>query len=678
MKTELQAWLGPTFLQTFEAVPTGQNDRMATALRHRSSRLVWRFSGSDAERNKKNATRLDDYARLLAKRPILKHQALRPVGSIRVDFERALLAKDAASAEARIAELKATGRLNEENLRYLDVRLSAGLGLWPQIARDHWLIQTMSDLALPPQTLSDIIEALYRTYIDDVEASGDPTATLEAFRLHIAKRYSKLFSSRRGIRMPRVVKAFLLFEQLQSSPSKAILAELGGMLNAAQLKNILVETDTDQAQNKRNIEVEADEAFDDLQYDRAFSFYCELPVSKKVISRLLHCADAIGTVDAKSRFLLHIDVVDPSLIADLAPSISNKIRELRNTPINSSSVDDDSTATSQTNRERTPTNWMDWAEQLTHGENLVGAETAVLDAPTNWDIKEFIADEVLSSTFSDLVGNLSGCAELIARKSVPKIFASFYSQEKKPAPETNPVAQLLFDLIAMSDGLANDDLELLSQLIGHRLSFGLSSEDYVSLVRDIGDVQDRIQSYAYLPWSLDICETLAVAPAQSEVEREARLALFVKILGQVQAFAHRLGPQDLLPLEFLAKDFGVDLGAITALQDEEAPNGTENILPDLKGKLIGIYTLAETAGGRAKASLKKMFPECKVEINSDHVATERLKTLAQNADLFVFAWKSSSHAAFYCIKDAIPGGEPVWAQGKGTSSILRAVLDNIQ
>lgn len=76
----------------------------------------------------------------------------------------------------------------------------------------------------------------------------------------------------------------------------------------------------------------------------------------------------------------------------------------------------------------------------------------------------------------------------------------------------------------------------------------------------------NIGVYAHLPWSLDVCETLAVSPAHSEAGRAARLEFFVRILGQAQAFAHRLGPQDLLPMELLAKDFGVDLTAIDALR----------------------------------------------------------------------------------------------------------------
>jgi len=51
--------------------------------------------------------------------------------------------------------------------------------------------------------------------------------------------------------------------------------------------------------------------------------------------------------------------------------------------------------------------------------------------------------------------------------------------------------------------------------------------------------------------------------------------------------------------------------------------------------------------------------------------------LATAADMFVFAWKSSSHQAFYCVKDALTKGEPIWVPGKGTASILRAVFEHL-
>src|SRR5262249_50068615 len=139
-------------------------------------------------------------------RPPSRRKVRRPVGWIRADFERALLAQDEHRATELLTELQNTGRLNEENLRYLEVRLQAGLGYWPQIARNHWLITTLSDLRPPPQILADLVEALYRTFIEPLEASGDAARLLAAFETAIARPYARLFASRRGVRATPVVK----------------------------------------------------------------------------------------------------------------------------------------------------------------------------------------------------------------------------------------------------------------------------------------------------------------------------------------------------------------------------------------------------------------------------------------------------------------------------------------
>ena len=93
--------------------------------------------------------------------------------------------------------------------------------------------------------------------------------------------------------------------------------------------------------------------------------------------------------------------------------------------------------------------------------------------------------------------------------------------------------------------------------------------------------------------------------------------------------------------------------------------------------LVGIYTLTEGAGQRAKGVLERMFPKARFEINGDAVATGRLNSLAKNADIFVFAWKSSKHQAYYCIKEARLGQDIVMPIGKGSASILTGVLDAI-
>ncbi|ULJ82686.1 hypothetical protein MF410_34165 (plasmid) [Rhizobium sp. C104] len=672
---ELKAWLG-SWLSRFEQVPSDASDRMAVALRGRFGGAVYRFTGPDGAARRAIADRLGDCAVLLGRKPTVTRVQIRPVGAIRGDFERALLAGDEAQAEAMIAELKQTGRLNEENLKYLDVRLSAGLGLWPQIARDHWLIKTLSELALPPQILADLIEALYRTYIDEAETGGDPVALRIAFADHIATPYPKLFASRRGIRTPRVVKAFALFEQSQPSPDPAIVASLLALLPAGTDTGLFELAPVTEAKSPSATTLdEADEAYDDRQIDRAFEFYLRLPPSKKTISRLVSCLDTIGTDVARDRLLSLLDGSDPEILASLAPAVAGKIESLR-----LSQAFGLAPAPAQTGP--TPgealSPWLRWAQQLQARRNLVAAEREAQSAPTNWDVSEIRASPALAQQFADTIGGLDGEAGAIARAAVPQILASFFPDTMEVSPAAKPIASLLFMLIAISDTLSRTDVDLLAQLTTLLIEQGLSSSEYVSLMNDLEDVQKRIGSYAYLPWSLDVAEALAILPCPSDEARDARLRLFLQVLGQAAGFAHRLAPADFVAVDTLAKDYGVDPDAASALKREQRADDVGSAsLPNLEGKTIGIYTLAEAAGSRAKVALESLFPGCKVVVNSDLVATNQLTNLAKAADLFVFAWKSSSHQAFYCVKDALAGKEPIWAPGKGTASILRAVLDRL-
>ena len=668
---EINAWLGPTWLSRFERVAEESSDPMATALRDRFGGTVYRFTGPDDAAMHTIAARLSEFAGVLERRPLAMRTRVRPVGAIRSDFERALIAGDEAQAEAMIAEFKQTGRLNEENLRYLEVRLSAGLGLWPQIARDHWLIKTLADLALPPQILADLIEALYRTYVEEAEARGDRAALREAFARDIASPYPKLFASRRGIRAPRVVKAFLLFERIQPSPDAALVQSLVELLPTGTDVGLFTEPHAPvPTPAAPTADIEADEAFDDGQFDRAFEFYLRLPPSRKSISRLVSCVGTIGTDETRDRLMALVDAADPEMIAGLASGIASKIASL--------GIEHSSTAPTTATEVATAANqWVAWAEQLRDGRDLAGAARDVQSAPTNWDASQLREDGTAAQRFADILGNLDNEAGGVARTAVPQIFVSVFPAEGALSPSAKPIASLLFLLIAMDETLSRADLDLVAQLTSLLIEQGLSSSEYVSLIGDLEDVQKRIGSYTYLPWSLDLSEALAVLPCPSDAARDARLRLFLQMLGQASGFAHRLAPHDLVPLETLAKDYGVGPETVGALKREAETEEQAVALPSLDGKTIGIYTLAEAAGSRAKTALEKLFPGCKVVVNSDLVCTPQLTSLAKAADMFVFAWKSSSHQAFYCVKDAIAKGEPIWAPGKGTASILRAVLDHL-
>lgn len=676
LAADLEAWFGPSFMSLCQVVPVTTTDPMATSLRDRFGGVVYRFTGPDALARERIGNGVRDMGALWRRKPATIRSIARPVGAIRSDFERALLAQDPVRAEALVAELRDTGRLNEENLQFLQVRLRAGLGYWPQLARDKWLLTALSDLPLPPQTLSDVIEALYRTYIDAADEAGDGPATLQAFRGEVVGAYPRLFASRRGVRTPRVVKAFLLYELVQAEPNRKILDDLLALLPPAEQSGGAYEAFLAAAtpfQPEPQTTERAEVAFDDAQFDRAFEFFLSLPLERKVVTRLVQCARVIGTADARERLVAALETAQPDVLNSLSDGLQAQIAGMR-APL--PLVQAMSPAPAVAGSANAP-GWMAWAQAVAAGQDLERLSEQVQDGAAVWDVAPFSKSEASSQALADILGNIEGDGIDVVRRALPIIQAAFFDADQPIDQNTKPLASMLFDLLAMGDVVSRVDLDLVSQLLTRLLQIGLSSQDYALRLRDLADLENRVTSYATLPWSLDVCESLALEPCPSQAAREARLGFFTLVLSHAQGFAHRLGPQDILAFEYLACDFGVDPDSLSVLRSGRAAVAPTTALADLNRKTIGIYTLMEAAGSRAKTILESMFAGCRVVVNSDMVATAQLNNLAKVADIFVFAWKSSSHQAFFCVKDAPPKVEPVWAQGKGTASIIRAVLDQL-
>lgn len=666
----LTAWFGYTWLSRFEATTPSMSDPLAATLRDAFGGTVFRFSGGDAAANRRIGSDLGTLAYLLLRKPPSTALAMRPIGVIRAEFDRALLLRDETSATALLEELKSAGRLSDENLRYLEVRLRAGLGLWPQIAHDHWLIKTLSDLVLPPQVLSDLIEALYRAHLDRIETTGDLDSLMGAFSEHLSGRYPRLFASRRGIRTERVVKAFLIYEYCQTPPNPQIINELAGLLPDADRQRspfgaicalaTPIEHVVDPA-------VEADTAFDDNQFDRAFEYYLSFTPTSRSLGRAILCASFIDTTEVTSRLASFISGAD-ALGEHLSPNLKAKFDALLD---RHTAPPDAGSSVPRSGPSEVANNWLIWADDLRKGAR----NPLPSDAALTWDASTVLRDPRVSKEFADSIGILSSDTSL-ARQAVPIIYSAFIDGLGMEAA-AKPIAMNLCMVIALDEGLSRVDLALLYQLAVELIVSGLSSAEYISLVDILSEVEVRVASYVHLAWALDMAEALAIAPAPSDAAQVARTQFFHLIVAKAQVFAHRLRQDERHTFRTLSRDFGVDQVLLGLLGEETVQRDGEN-LPNLSGKTIGIYTLVEAAGVRAKGEIEAMFPGVTVVVNGDLVATDRLVNLATSADYFVFAWRSSSHAAYYCVKDAMKGRDLILPQGKGTASILRAVIDAVQ
>ena len=231
---ELLAMLGPSYTN-FTGLPHVLDiaDIQEAALANHFVAPAYRLVPTELSYLPRIRGMVELYRGLLERRPPRPTAAARPVGSIRNDFDRALLADDEDQAERSFEELLQTGRLSAENRVFLEVRLLAGLGRWPQIAGNHALLRNLADLPLPPQVLVDTVDAIYHVYVEGFEGRGDVGGAINNFRDKIAGHYGRLFATRRGLRRPRILKAFLLYELCRPVPDPSICADIGGLLSGS-------------------------------------------------------------------------------------------------------------------------------------------------------------------------------------------------------------------------------------------------------------------------------------------------------------------------------------------------------------------------------------------------------------------------------------------------------------
>lgn len=611
------------------------------------------------------------YRGLLERRPLANRLAARSVGALRTRFDRALLAGNEEEAERLYEEILATGRLSLENRHYLRVRLLAGLGKWTELAAEAPLLRQLADLHLPPQVRGELLDALYRTHIDPVEDPRNAAAAVEEFRQKMAQ-YGRLFATRQGLRQPRVVKAFLMNALLREQPQREELEELAALLPTASgdepfsvaLRGLV---DRRLPPARPTGLDEADAAFDDMDYDLALRLYAVVPPTRKSVARMIQCAYTIKNAAAARTALGGLAQV-PETEATLPQSMRPIIAALRAlaepTPSPADPAPDATPAPVSG-----PDNWHDWAKWVAGGAAQALAIATLEQRCGGWSTTPYLQRQPAEELAQHL-GNAALAAQEVIQLAFPHLYQAFVGEAEESKPALAPVYAALLTAVVLAPRRTGDDLELARTLASLLLEAGLSEAEYQNLMRDLMDMFRQDASVSTLDWALDLAEVVATSRAATSSDQ---LNLVVAILEFARSRIHRLTSRQIEIVRALCADIGISADPYLVDAPDEDPDASA--LAQLAARSIAIYTLAETAGQRALQILSKLVPGINVSLNSDKVCTDRLAALARNAELFVFAWRSSKHAAYYCIKDHRPKEmRLLMPQGKGTASILRALL----
>ena len=607
------------------------------------------------------------YRTLLERRPSARRLAARSVGALRTRFDRALLVSNEEEATRLYEEILATGRLSLENRHYLKVRLLAGLGRWAAIAAEASWLRTLADLTLPPQVRAELLDALYRTHIDPVEDVRDVNAALEEFKGKLAS-FGRLFSTRQGLRQPRVVKAFLLHALLREQPQRAELEELLGLLPRTGVEAPFSDALRGFVDKRVPVAVPAgdaaaDAAFDDFEYEHALRLYSGLPPTRKTVARMIQCAQMVGTADAASVALQSLSAIS-EMEATLPAPVRATIDGLRARVSPVAAAATTSIATAE------PGTWLDWTRWIAAGAPGDEAIRVVEQQGSNWTVEQY-GQRDAGNIFAQSLEDAAIVGPEIIQRALPHLYQAFVGDAEEAEAGWGSIYRALLSAVILAPVRSGDDLELARALAVLILETGLSEADYRTLARELTGMVRQDTAVNTFDWALDLAEVIATARAASPAEQ---MNLVVAVLEFARSRKHRLTRRQIEIVRALCADMEIPSEQYVNEPPEEDPDA--QALTALAARSVAIYTLAETAGQRALQILTKLAPGVDVALNSDRVCTDKLAALARSAELFVFAWRSSKHAAYFCIKDHRPKEKRIlMPAGKGTASIVRALLE---
>ncbi len=612
-----------------------------------------RLDSPDLRSNNRLLNQWRLYEDVLSRRPRSPSYVPSTFHQLRASFDRALLARNEVAAQAAIAAMRERFGVSAENRLYLEIRLNAAFERWEAIAQNP-LLSRLTNLQLPPETYGDVMEALYRTHAQAFERGPTLEPLLEQFQAEIATPAQPLFKTRRTSRRPAVLKAFVLQELLQSEPQWAVCDRILQELPAGAFGAVdaLVRARCARSPRSASIEV-AKAALDNDQFDRAWDLYWDLPDGVDVLRGLIACARELADPAKVSAVLSRLEASEGSIRLLVESAAATRLANLRGSfraPAEPSAQTFPFARWPEEPEERYVERWAEFVRSI--------------------DPAALLAREGLVQSAVDCLVHLAVDDPALFERLYP-LWHELFIERIDPSRLLVPVYLEMLEALRARDVFQRTDQELIHQILVAIVDSGDDSS-YRQAVDTVSKVFEAIRSPMALGWALDVCDSLSQRRVR---DTDARLRLLTQVIQACQEFSSRLDLLQTYQLRQLAKEAQLEPPELPeAAQCSDEGSG----VPDETPYRVAIYSLDEAATRRAVDVLKSLRPHWVIDTNADQVCTDRLKALAHKANVFVFAWRCSKHAAFYCVKASTQKENLVMARGVGTTSLVAAAVEFLQ
>ncbi|MCP2138577.1 hypothetical protein J2S28_005701 [Rhizobium sp. SLBN-94] len=571
----------------------------------------------------------------IARAPDLQSAVPEPTSWLLARFQDNLNVGRRDIAAAILVRLKDELRLDALNTKFLEVQLLAAFGDWATIVS----LAGFGSLRLarrPPAITALLLEALYRTHLGDLFDAGDRSRVHDIYRATVHDLAQPMLSVPLPSTLtPGGLKLYAL--ETLVSPSRSDIQEaLAG--------------------EKSSLGWLAD----------------ELRTRPGAVAPHSTSPPALSPLDDARAALVQVDAVEAvdnfaaalAALAKLAPAELALLRDAE--PFSAAFRLIEVNAPSGM-----PLSWIEWLEK-TGDPSFTNALDIARHGKDEWPVQSSTSDPSQVAAFVTALNRAQDdpLASERTAQALPFLVAWLQQDPAFPAPAMAPVYSNLLTLFALNSTRSGSVYESSQVLLEALLSVGINGSDYTSLIADIDELAGQAAGVDMIYWILDTVESFMRASAPDASAREAFLHT---MLARAAPLYGRLSSLQRAAVKRLAGELGWSLDEFAVNVDSPS---SDDFIHRLAGLRIAIYSLTESSSRQAKNAIEEMADTAVVECSADHGGSVRLRALAENADIFVVVWLSAKHAATEFIREHRGDRVLLYAQGRGFSSILRALDDH--
>ncbi|ONI83420.1 hypothetical protein ALI22I_33445 [Saccharothrix sp. ALI-22-I] len=574
-----------------------------------------------------------------------KDARLRPVRPSHVDLLRdlrlALLQRDGRLADRLLGDLRFTGRLSAENLRFLTVEMLGRLHRWRELADLPHVGELLR--ARRPRVVNEVLlEMVWHTEVADLVNAGLSPRAIYA-QIDLGARYGSLVSA---VEVPSTAAG---------RGVGLIAASALGDLERVQRLVTAAEDELERSLLNRLIALEPTAAAGDVRagvdvrdlhaqgrygaFIRAFLDSPEPSIADLAVQATLdsddftHAPDVLDIVDRfKADGRLRLDRRLQRDLEDLGRLVNGSCG-----------------------------GWQEWCERLARSIRWSDASKVARAQYDQWEVPSALSTEDSKASADALLEAWGGVNQDQVIASLDVLCRSVAAGGGGSGDLREAVLLVLAEQENLSSPVRNAYLLLLE----HVLESGPGESTYRSVVELTANLWRRVAAPASVDWGIALVEIVLNAPTP---DADVRLAVTADVLTRVHDFQQRLSIRQLSELTALGEECGIPTHFVERASDE-----TESPWRRLDGKTIGVYSLLTGAAHSLDRRLSALCTPRSIEANSDTVATPGLRSLAARVDYLIVDTWHASHSATNGIDAVRPRDRQLFPTGRGVSAFLQAL-----